>query len=87
MDLKIIIVREENQIERDKYHMMSLICGIFFKKAQTNLLQNRNRLTDLEKKHDYGGRGRSGGRDRLGVWDKHVHTVTFKIENQHGPTV
>ena len=50
MDLKIIIVSEENQIERDKYHMISLICGIFFKKAQTNLLQNRNRLTDLEKK-------------------------------------
>ena len=28
-----------------------------------------------------------GGRDRLGVWDWHVHTATFKIDNQQGPTV
>ena len=25
--------------------------------------------------------------DRLGVWDGHVHTVIFKIDNQQGPTV
>ena len=29
----------------------------------------------------------SGERDRLGVWDWHVHTAIFKIENQQGPTV
>ena len=28
MDLEIIIVREENQSEKDKYHMRSPICGI-----------------------------------------------------------
>ena len=28
-----------------------------------------------------------GGRDRLGVYDKHVHTALFKIDNQQGPTV
>ena len=27
------------------------------------------------------------GKDRLGVWDGHVHTATFKIDNQQGPTV
>ena len=26
-------------------------------------------------------------RDRLGVWDWHVHTAIFKIDNQQGPTV
>ena len=25
--------------------------------------------------------------DRLGVWDGHVHSVIFKIDNQQGPTV
>ena len=24
---------------------------------------------------------------RLGVWDGHVHTAIFKIDNQQGPTV
>ena len=28
MDLEIIILNEVSQIEKDKYHMMSLICGI-----------------------------------------------------------
>ena len=34
-----------------------------------------------------GLRGKGGVRDRLGVWDWHVHTAIFKIENQQGPTV
>ena len=59
MDMEIIIVNEENQIERDKYHMISLICGI--KKIQMNLLQNRNRLTDLEKKFTIMGEGAGVG--------------------------
>ena len=28
MDLEIIILNEVNQKEQDKYHMISLICGI-----------------------------------------------------------
>ena len=32
-------------------------------------------------------KGESGGRDKLGVWDKHIHTTVYKIDNQQGPTV
>ena len=28
MDIKMIILREVSQKEKDKYHMISLICGI-----------------------------------------------------------
>ena len=28
MDLEVIILSEESQKEKDKYHMISLICGI-----------------------------------------------------------
>ena len=28
-----------------------------------------------------------GGWDRLEVWDSHVHTAIFKIDNQQGPSV
>ena len=30
---------------------------------------------------------RIGGRDSQGVWDRHVPTATFKMDNQQGPTV
>ena len=32
------------------------------------------------------GKGR-GGRDKLGVWDKHIHATIYKTDNQQGPTV
>ena len=25
--------------------------------------------------------------DKLGVWDEHIHTTMYKIDNQQGPTV
>ena len=31
-----------------------------------------------------GGGGRMGERDSQGVWDGHVHTATFKMNNQQG---
>ena len=36
MDLEIIILSELSQTEKDKYHIISLICGI--KKSDTNEL-------------------------------------------------
>ena len=27
------------------------------------------------------------GRDRLGVWDRHIHTTIYKTASQQGPTV
>ena len=45
MDLVIIILREISQTEKDKYHMISLICGIS-NMIQMNLLHSR--LTDIE---------------------------------------
>ena len=50
MDLEIILLSEVSQREKDKYHMILLICRIFKKMLQMNLFTNRNRLTDLENK-------------------------------------
>ena len=31
---------------------------------------------------------RKGGRsDKLEVWDLNIHTITYKIDNQQGPTL
>ena len=48
--------------------------------------QIRNRLTDLENELTIAG-GRRRGRDSKGVWDGHVHSGTFKMDNQQGHTV
>ena len=37
MDLEIIILSEVSQKEKDKYHMISLTCGILKKMIQVNL--------------------------------------------------
>ena len=36
--------------EKGKYHMISLLCGVYKKKVQVNLSINRNRVTDVESK-------------------------------------
>ena len=52
MDLEIIKLSEASQTDKDKYHMISLICGILKKKKEdTNeLIHKTERLTDTENK-------------------------------------
>ena len=64
MDLEGIIVSEVSQTEKEKYTIISLICG---KTKQTK--QSENRCIDTENKQLVARGGRVGGRDRLGVWD------------------
>ena len=49
-DLETVILSEVSQTEKDKYHMISLICGIYKKRVQMNFLQNRNKVKDVENK-------------------------------------
>ena len=44
------------------------------------MLQNRNRVTDVENKLTVTGGG-EGGRDKLEEWDWHIHTTIYKIDN------
>lgn len=40
-ELEGIVLSERNQLEEDKYHMLSLICGISLKKKTLNNSDNR----------------------------------------------
>ena len=54
-----------------------------------NLLTKQNKTHRLRKR-TYGCGGAGGTmseRDNKGVWDRHIHTAIFKIDNQQGPTV
>ena len=63
MDLKIIIL---NEVRQRKTNIGYYSYVEPKKMIQMNLLTKRNRLTDIENKHDY---QRVYGRDKFGVWD------------------
>ena len=60
MDLEIVILSEVSQTQKDKYHRISLICGILKKRVQVNLFTKQERVTDVENKHSYQGMGGEG---------------------------
>ena len=45
-DLEIVILSEVSQTEKDKYHIISLICRIF-KKGTNELIYKTERVTDV----------------------------------------
>ena len=53
MDLEIIILSETSETEKDKYRMISLICGIVKKNDTNELIKNRNRPTDRKQTYGY----------------------------------
>ena len=61
MQLEIIILSEVSQKEKDKYHMISLICGIY-NMAQMNL-STKQKLTYRHREQTCGYQG-GGGRGK-----------------------
>ena len=60
MDLEVIIVYEVSLTEKDKYHLISLICGIF-KKIQLNLFTKQKQTHRHRKQTDGYQRGKRVG--------------------------
>ena len=50
MDLEIITLSEVNQTEKDKYHLILLICGIQKKKIQMNYTKHKQTYRPKRKK-------------------------------------
>ena len=88
MDLEIIILSEVSRTEKDKYHMILLIWGIwnFKKRYKWTYLPNRKRLTDIENKLMVSkGEAAEGINEEVGI---NIHNTTiYKMDNQQGPTV
>ena len=84
MDQKIITLSEVSQTEKDKQHMIQLICGT--KKNGTNELIYKTEIESQMQKTNLwlpkGKVGGGGGREKLGDWDYHIPTTIYKIDNQ-----
>ena len=79
VDLEIIILSEVSQKGKDKYHMI-YHSYVESKKNGTNELMYKTE-TDSQtlKTKLWLPKGKGGGRDKLGVWDKCIHTAIYKI--------
>ena len=84
LDLDIIILRE---IRQDKHWWCHLLSGNSEKKRiQMNLFAERIQTYRLWKQ-TYGYQsGHVVGRDGLGVWDWHMHTVVYGMAGQQDPS-
>ena len=65
MDLEIIMLSEVSQAEKEKYHMISLICGT--QKNDTNEIIYKTETDSQTQKNFWLTKGKEG--DKLGVWD------------------
>ena len=66
MQLKIIILNEVSQKEKDECHMLSLICGIS-NMAQTNP-STKQKQTHRRGEQTWGCQGVGGWQGRDGLW-------------------
>ena len=73
MDLEIIILSEECQTEKDIYHTISLICGIF--NNETNELTYQTEIdSQTQKTNLWLPKGKGGGREIN--WGQQIETTT-----------
>ena len=56
------------------------------KKKEINLFTKQELSHGLQKQTFGYQRGKQEG-DTLEVWEIHIHTIIYKIDNQQGPTV
>ena len=61
--------------EKDKYQMISLICGFLKKMIQMNLF---SKLKQNFKNKFMVTKGEVGERDKLGVWNEQIYTAMHK---------
>ena len=67
IELKIIILIEVSQKEKDKYHMILLICGILIR--HNELIYNTETDSQTQRRDVVAKRKEEWGRDGLGVWN------------------
>ena len=67
--LNLELVLQFSQTQKDKYHVISLICGILKKKKNANELIYKTEVESWMQKINYGYQEIRGWRDKLGDWD------------------
>ena len=79
MDLDIIILSEVSQ--KDKYHDITHMWNLNYDTDE--LIYETKTDSQTQRTDSWLPRGRDG----LGVCDQQMHTIIYRMDKQHGPTV
>ena len=77
MDLEIAILCEVRERE---FRTVSHICVILKKKGTNELIYKIEIVSDVENKLMV-TKGERGRRDKLGDWNRHIHTTIYKTDS------
>ena len=55
--------------------------------TQMNLSMKQNGLTDIENRRVVAKGQEEKVKERMGVWDQQIQTITYEMDKQQGPTV
>ena len=80
MDLEAVILNGVSQREREEIRYC--FCVDSGKKmVQINLFRKQNRVHRLKNKSMVPSEGKGRNTDKLGDWNRHIHTTTYKTGN------
>ena len=85
MDPEIVLLSEVSQSEKVKYDITYI--RNLKKKGTNELIYKTETNSQTQKKNLWLLGVWIRGRYSQGIWDGHVHTTVFKMDNQQGPTV
>ena len=85
IDLESITLSEASQTEKDKYDIISLLCGIEKTYQPTNQPTNKNQKQTHEYRELVGAKGEgAGGMGETGDGDEEAQTSACKISKSQG---
>ena len=80
------ILSEVSQTEKDNIIQQRLY--VESKKNDTNeLIYKTEADSQTQKTNLWLPKGKGGRRNKLGIWEQHIYTTTYKTDKQQGPTV
>ena len=79
MDLECVIQSQASQKEKNKFHLISLVCGIW-KNGTDELICKAEIESQIQRTNLWTPKGQEQG-EELGDWDRHVYTTMYQTDD------
>ena len=79
MDLECVIQSQASQKEKNKFHIISLVCGIW-KNGTDELICKAEIESQIQRTNLWTPKEQEQG-EELGDWDRHVYTTMYQTDD------